>query len=171
MSTISRIKSLRKAFTLVELIIVIAIIAILAAGVFVATDPGKRFAQTRNSRRATDVANILDALVKYQADNSGVHYPTIAALTAGQYSVIGTDTSGCDTTCPGKTTQAACVNLSLLPQNYLGTIPKDPKSGTDANTEYYVSKGTLGTLIVGACEAEGEGPGGSGTAPTIEVVR
>lgn len=156
---------------MVELIIVIAIIAILAAGIFVAIDPAKRLNAANNARRSTDVASILDALVKYQADNSGSALATVGALTAGQFSVIGTDATGCSTTCTAKTTQAACVDLSALPKNYLGAIPKDPKTGTDANTDYYISRGTLGTLTVGSCDSEGEGAGGSGTPPVIEVVR
>lgn len=156
---------------MVELIIVIAIIAILAAGIFVAIDPAKRINAANNARRSTDVASLLDALVKYQADNTGSAYSTVGALAAGEFSVIGTAATGCNTTCTAKTTQAACVDISALPKNYLGAIPKDPKTGTDANADYYISRGTLGTLTVGACDSEGEGAGGSGTPPVIEVVR
>lgn len=171
MSNNLMLKQLRKGFTLVELIIVIAIIAILAAGIFVAIDPARRLNETRNSRRSADVATILDALVNYQADNGGTHYATVAALTAGQFSVVGTNGVGCNTTCTAKTTQAACVNLSALPQNYLGTVPMDPKTGTAANTDYYLSRGSNGTLTVGSCDPEGTGAGGGGAAPAIEVVR
>jgi len=165
------LKQTKKGFTLVELIIVIAIIAIIAAGIFVAIDPARRLNESRNARRSSDVANILSSLKNYAVDNNGTNYTTVAALTAGQYSVIGTDGTGCDTTCTAQTTQAACVDLSALPANYLGAIPMDPSTGTAANTDYYVSRGTLGTLIVGACDAQGTGAGGAGAAPTIEVVR
>lgn len=162
---------LRKGFTMVELIIVIAIIAVLAAGIFVAIDPARRLHEARNSRRQTDVATILDALVKIQADNRGTHYTTVAAATAGNFYAIGTNAAGCDSTCTAKVTQAACLNLSAVPTNYLAAIPADPSTGTAANTDYYISKSATGTLTVGACDAEGEGAGGSGAAPTIEVSR
>lgn len=160
-----------KGFTLVELIIVIAVIAILAAGIFVAIDPARRLNEANNARRSTDVASILDALVKYQADNNGTHLASVAALTAGNFYTIGTDAVGCDAGCTAKTTQAACANLSTLPVNYLATIPRDPKSGTAAETDYYISRGATGTLTVGACDAEGESAGGSGTPPVVEVTR
>ena len=161
----------RKGFTMVELIIVIAIIAVLAAGVFVAIDPARRLHETRNSRRSTDVASLLDALIKYQADNNGTHYSTVASATAGTFYSIGTAATGCDTTCTAKTTAAACLDLSALPANYLASVPVDPSTGTAANTDYYVSKSATGTLTVGACDAEGAGAGGNGAAPTISVSR
>lgn len=162
---------IRKGFTMVELIIVIAIIAILAAGIFVAIDPARRLHETRNSRRRSDITTILDALIKFQADNGGTHYSTVAAATAGSFYAIGTDGAGCNTTCTAKTTEAACLNLSAIPTNYLASIPVDPSSGTAANSDYYLSRSAAGTIKVGVCDAEGEGAGGGGAAPTIEVSR
>ena len=43
----------KEGFTLIELLIVIGIIAVLAAIVLVATDPAKRFAESRDSRRSS----------------------------------------------------------------------------------------------------------------------
>lgn len=160
-----------KGFTLIELIIVIAIIAVLAAAVFVAIDPARRLNESRNARRSSDISNILDSIVKYQADSDGTHLAAVAALTAGSYYTIGTCATGGDTGCTAKTTQAACADLSGLPSNYLGAIPKDPKNGTDAKTDYYIMKDANSAITVGACDPEGEGQGGSGSAPTIELVR
>lgn len=161
----------RKGFTLVELIIVIAIIAILAAGIFVAVDPARRLHETRNARRRSDVTNILDALVKYQADNGGTHYSTVAALTNDLYYVVGSSTSGCNSTCGAQTTEAACVNLNALPASYLAIMPIDPSSGSLANTDYYLRKGSAGNLTIGSCDPEGEGVGGAGTPPAVSVAR
>ncbi|MFA6520811.1 MAG: prepilin-type N-terminal cleavage/methylation domain-containing protein [Candidatus Gracilibacteria bacterium] len=165
------LSQIRKGFTMVELIIVIAIIAVLAAGVFVAIDPAKRLHEARNSRRHTDTASILDALIKIQADNRGTHYTTVAAATAGNFYAIGTAANGCDTTCTAKVTQAACLDLSAVPTNYIASIPVDPSTGTAANSDYYISKSATGTLTVGSCDPEGEAAGGGGVAPAIEVSR
>jgi prepilin-type N-terminal cleavage/methylation domain-containing protein len=163
--------SVRSAFTLVELIIVIAIIAILAAAIFVAVDPARRLHESRNAVRASDVATILEAVKKYQVDNDGAHYTEIAGLTATQYSVIGTDTTGCSSTCTAQSTQAACVDLSGIGNTYLSAIPQDPLSGDAGNTDYYISLGNDNEITVGACDSEGEGTGGDGTPPGIEVTR
>lgn len=160
-----------KGFTMVELIVVIAIIAILAGIIFVAVDPARRLHEARNARRRSDVASILDALVKYQADNQGAHYATVAALVAGNFHAIGTANAGCNATCTAKATQAACVDLTGIPASYLATIPADPSTGTALNTDYYLMKSGAGSLSVGACDAEGEGPGGAGAPPAIETTR
>lgn len=152
----------RKAFTLVELIIIIAIIAILAAMTFVAIDPARRVHEANNAKRSSDVETILDALKKHQTDNDGNLLASLSGLTAGQPYVIGTDTSNCDLNCTAKTTPAACVDIAALPQNYLASIPIDPVSGSAGNSDYYLTVTALGNLIIGACDPEGEGPGGSG---------
>lgn len=164
-------RSTQKGFTLIELIIVIAIIAVLAGAVFVALDPARRLHESRNARRASDITNILDSVIKYQVDNEGTHYSTVAALTAGNYYTIGTCATGGDSGCTAQTTQAACVDLSSIGTNYLGAVPKDPSSGTDAETDYYLMKDSNSAITVGACDPEGEGAGGAGSAPTIELTR
>lgn len=162
---------MKKGFTLVELIVVIAIIAILAAAIFVAIDPARRLNEARNSTRSSDITTILDAVVKYQADNDGTHYSTIAALTAGEYHVIGTAGVGCDDACTAQTTQADCVDLSSIGSNYLASVPMDPKTGAATDTDYYLMVDANGAVTVGSCDPEGEGAGGAGAAPTIELVR
>lgn len=172
-----------KGFTMIELIIVIAVIAILAGAVFVAMDPARRLHEARNARRQTDISTVLDAVVKYQADNQGTHYSTVAAVTTGKYVLIGT-TANDDGLCTQESTAADacantatssgtadCVDLSAIGTSYLGRAPYDPKTGSAANTRYYLLRDSNNAITVGVCDEEGEGAGGTGTAPTLEVVR
>ena len=166
-----KIKTAIKGFTLVELIIVIAIVAILAAAIFVAIDPARRLHEARNSRRTSDIATILDGIKNYQADNFGTHYSTISTLNSGAYYQIGNAVSGCGMACASTTTEAACVDLTGIGTNYLAVIPVDPKDGTTAETKYALKKDTNGAITIVACEPEGGGPGGADTPPVISVTR
>ena len=55
----------RKSFTLIELLIVIAILGILAAAVLVAINPGKRMGQARDAQRKNDLGQLKNALETY----------------------------------------------------------------------------------------------------------
>ncbi len=143
-----------KGFTLMELLIVIAIIIVLAAAVFVALNPAKRFADSRNARRSSDVVAILSALKTQQVDNGGAYLAAVTALTVDTPYQIGTDVAGCNTGCAA-VSQAACADLTgLATAGYLGSVPADPTAGTAAKTGYSIARNTSGTLTVTACVPE-----------------
>ena len=140
-----------KGFTLIELLIVIVIISILAATIYVAVDPNKRFGDARDSRRRAETVSILNAVLTYEIDNNGT-LPSGVSATSKQ---LGTAATGCDTTCVAGSTAAACLDLtSSLVDKYLSGIPTDPKSGTAATTLYYIKQSASGRILVGACSPE-----------------
>ena|SRR3989344_1396260 len=61
------ITSKQKSFTLIELLIVIAILGVLAAAVMVAVNPTKRTGQARDTQRKSDLSQIVSALEAYYA--------------------------------------------------------------------------------------------------------
>ncbi len=61
----------KRAFSLVEVILVIAAIAILASIVIIAINPQKQLAETRNAKRSSDINNIMKAVYQYSIDNNG----------------------------------------------------------------------------------------------------
>jgi len=63
--------SRQSSFTLIELLIVIAIIAIIAGAILVAINPAKRMAQAQDSRRWSEVESIATAISAYVVDNGG----------------------------------------------------------------------------------------------------
>ncbi len=150
-------KSNKSGFTLIELLVVIAIIAILATVVFVALNPAKRFADSRNSRRWNDVNNILTAVHEYTIDNGGT-LPTGLSSSEQQ---LGECSSGGDTLCSGAT--GVCLDLGTILASYLKSIPEDPQDGDIDHTGYSVVSNTAGIVTVSACSAEG--------GETIEVSR
>jgi prepilin-type N-terminal cleavage/methylation domain-containing protein len=150
-------------FTLIELLIVIAVIAILAAAVYVALDPQKRFKDSRDTRRAQDINQILTAVKVHQVDNKGKYLTAIASLTPGTVYMIGTAATGCDVACDSGVAggDADCVNLSgLTTAGYLGSVPISPNgTGTwDATlTGYTMTTSSNGIIKVAACEHENVG--------------
>lgn len=142
----------QRGFTLIELILVIAIIIIIAAAIFVALNPAKRIGDANNSKRWSDVNQTLNAIHQYAVDNNG-SMPNSGTWAVTNYYALGTAGAGCDTTCTAQTTQAACLNLTdLTTNNYIGFIPMDPVTGTAANTDYYAQRTAGGIVTVGACD-------------------
>lgn len=172
------LKNKQPGFTLIELLIVIAVLAILATVVFVGLDPLSRFQDTRNSKRSTDTNQILSAIKLSQVDNKGLLIESIEGGEVGVYYMIGNNTVDCTTACvfPDVTTNESCIDLSGLVNGgpgdgkggYLPSVPIDPKSGTVANTGYYLYKNANKTITVGACnEEEGSGE----TTPDLSATR
>ncbi|MDD4819192.1 MAG: prepilin-type N-terminal cleavage/methylation domain-containing protein, partial [Candidatus Colwellbacteria bacterium] len=64
--------SLKKGFTLVELLIVIAILAVLAAAVVIVLNPAELLAQARDSQRLNDLDTLKNALSIYIAQASSI---------------------------------------------------------------------------------------------------
>jgi prepilin-type N-terminal cleavage/methylation domain-containing protein len=162
-------KKLIKGFTLIELIIVIAVIALLAAATFVAINPAKRVGDANNAKRWSDITAIADAYQAYIADNSGTA-PT--STTAGVTYSIATTTGGtanlsiCIGATGNATDTAQYIDLSaLVTAGYIGQIPTDPSyvAGDLYNTGYYFYRESTGKMIVGACETY--------NTTNVEVVR
>jgi len=120
---LKKFTALQKGFTLIELLVVIGIIAILTAAVAIAVNPGRQFAQARDSQRRADISAIVSAVYQYAADNNG-NIPAVITTTPTN---VGTGTGLVDLS-------------SVLVPDYLASIPKDPSTGTDADTLYVIFK-------------------------------
>lgn len=132
-----------KGFTLIEVLLVVAIIAILAGIVILAVNPGKQLGDTRNAERKADVNTILNAVYQYSIDNQG-NLPSTITTTATD--VCSTGASSC----------TGLIDLSVLTANgkYLVAIPKDPQTGTATDTHYQIDQDANGRVTVSAPSAE-----------------
>ncbi len=156
-------------FTLIELIIVIAAIALLAAAVFVAVDPAKRIGQARDSQRWQDVTAIADAIKLYMADNQ-IIYPT-STKNIDVYSAItplngGGSGGGYAIAIIGASSYSDCelegdnfyvgdsgaIFLDELVPTYLPTMPLNPGLGYNSgSTGYYFNRNSQGRITIGSC--------------------
>ncbi len=137
------LSSRRGGFTLLEILLVVAGIAILAGIVIVALNPGKQLGETKNAQRKADVNTILNAIYQHSIDNAGTVASTITV----------TPTDICAT---GAASCSGLIDLSVLTTNgkYLVALPKDPVAGTATTTGYQVSKDANGRVTVSAPGAE-----------------
>jgi len=120
-------KNPRKAFTLVEVLIVIAVAGILASAGFIAINPLKRMAQSRDSQRKHDLAFITVALEAYYNDlgSSGTFY---------KYPDPGADLKS-------DSTEGANWIPGLVEGGHLKNIPKDPKqAGLFSNLAQFIQR-------------------------------
>ena len=138
----------KKGFTLIEVLIVIAIIGILAAVTIVAINPARQFAQARNSQRSSGVNTILNAVWQYAVDNSG-NLP--ASISPGL--AANTMTQICQT---GASDCTGFVDLSVLTDSelYLVQLPVDPSCTTASSTCYWISRSANNRITVNASSSE-----------------
>ena len=134
---------LKKGFTLIELLVVIGILAILLAITLIAINPARQFGQANNTRRRSDILQILNAIHQYVAENKGQLPPALKALAV-------------DTATPVST---AGLNIctDLMP-NYIPALPTEPSLATAAitdcaavagyNTGYSVTKDAQNRITV-----------------------
>ncbi len=79
---------IRKGFTLVELLVVMAVVAVLAAGLIVGVDPVQKIRQAQDVRAKDAVVAVANAMRAYAAGDPGGLYP--ADLTELQTEYKGT---------------------------------------------------------------------------------
>lgn len=151
-----------RGFTLIELLIVIGIISVLAAIIFVAVDPARRFKEARNAQRWSEANAILNGILKCTVDNNGTLPSGMATITVATKYMLGTGTSFADCT-PATTAifdldDDDCEGSTHIVPDYLAQMPVDPTGGswTAAKTGYYLERSSSGRLTVGACAGEGE---------------
>lgn len=135
-------KHLKKGFTLLEILLVVAAIGILAGIVIIAINPSKQLGDTRNAQRQADVATILNAVYQYALDNNGTLPASITTTATGVCATGGT--------CTG------LIDLTVLTTagKYLVAMPRDPQSPTGNTTGYTIMKDVNGRIVVAAPAAE-----------------
>lgn len=145
--------TLKKGFTLLEILLVVAAIAILAGIVILALNPSKQLGDTRNAQRRVDINTISNAMYQYSIDNNGI-FPTSVTTTSAEICRTG-----------GTCTGLADLSVLTTNQKYLVSIPMDPSGSSNANgTGYTIVRTSSGRITVTA-------PLGENVSSTISVTR
>jgi type IV pilus assembly protein PilA len=134
----------KKGFTLIELLVVIGILAILLAITLIAINPARQFGQANNTKRRSDVLQILNAVHQYVAENQGQLPGEVSGLTADTATLFNS---------------ANFPNLcGELMTDYLPALPTDPSLNstniTDCtgtwSTGYNIARDTANRITVSA---------------------
>ena len=128
-----------QGFTLIEILLVVAAIAILAGIVILAINPSKQLGDTRNADRRAAVTTILNAVYQYSLDNNGT-LPASITSTTTEICATGVATTTC--------ASDGLIDLSMLTLNerYLTAIPLEPQK-TEANGAGYMIKRTTNNRV------------------------
>lgn len=146
----------QEGFTLVEILVVIALLALLAGAVFFALNPTQLFRDARNTTRRQDVDAVHSALRQYvlrdlEGDPAGLGGGGTGSCVAGALPVID-PSDGIDATEGGPITDlGSCLNA------YMADIPTAPTTSSyrwgvdDASSPVHVYVG------VDSMEQDGDG--------------
>lgn len=124
-----------KAFTIIELLITMALIAALATVVVFLINPASMLARARDTQRQSDLVAILSSVYQYSSEHSGALPDTDGDPLTNNFPT--------SPTCIG--TGAGCYNLANAGETgetivpvYMSAIPVDPKTGSNSDTGYLI---------------------------------
>lgn len=131
----------KKGFTFLELTIVIAVVALLAAAIFATIKPGQRKYDTYDALRLSAIGAIHKAIELYNLDNYS-QPPSLSSLTTGvPYMIVKKGGSTVGTATCTSTAAIAKVDLLTDVQSYLPENVRDPILAISNNeTGYFITK-------------------------------
>ncbi|MBU0708217.1 prepilin-type N-terminal cleavage/methylation domain-containing protein [Patescibacteria group bacterium] len=113
-------RPLSKGFTLVELLVTVAVLGVLATIALVIIDPASRFAQARDAQRKTDLRQVANALDAYFVEFG--QYPSPCDCTQVEGGCSSANSSSWHTE-----TLSAVLDV-LIAEGYLKQLPVDPSN-------------------------------------------
>lgn len=137
-----------RGFSMMSLIITVAIVVILGVLVFAWIDPAAKITSAKNAARRNDVFNLHLALSKYADEHSGT-LPVSAAVTTNKKVLCSSATT---LSCSGDSQTCLTITDSSFLKNYLGALPVDPDLSSTANTGYYLALDSNNNFQVGSCQ-------------------
>jgi type IV pilus assembly protein PilA len=147
--------TLHSGFTLLEILLVVAAIAILAGIVIVAINPARQLGETRDAQRKVDVRTILNAVQQYQLREGALPNTISTVDTAAQCDNSAYEICTTDSTCSDGVSLAGLTDNSA----YLTSIPEDPGGSDTGNPDgsgYMIVRLSNGRITVCAPQTEGD---------------
>lgn len=129
---------IKSAFTLIEILLSITVLAILSLLVIIAINPLKTMDDTNRAKILMNLRAIENALIQYIIDNDG----QMPLEIDENLRMLGTSSTNCDFNFKNiGYSEESCLDLSpYLVPDFLIDIPSDPKIGNQEKTFYAISK-------------------------------
>ncbi len=139
---------MRRGLTLIEIVIVIALLAVLTTVYLLVANPGGQLAAARNNRRSVDLQNIMLAIRQNIADQGN-----------GQF---GCSSGSVPTSTKNMGAASGSYNIApCIVPTYIAVMPFDPSasssyynSPSDYNAGYSISMNASGSITLSAPNAE-----------------
>ncbi len=141
-------KKNNKGFTLLELLLVVAGIAILATIVFAVLSPADTLNKFNDSKRKSDIQEVMTAMKLYSIDNGG----DVPNKTSDGWGTKN-QTICADNGNEGDDCDLALTDLTDA-SHYLVSIPTDPTVGTSAVSGYTAEIDLNGVVTLSATLAD-----------------
>jgi prepilin-type N-terminal cleavage/methylation domain-containing protein len=134
--------SSQKGFTLVELLVVIALIAVLSVAIILALNPAELLKQGRDSTRISDLGTVNSALSLFFVDTETTTMPSGACYAHASSGMTNCNQRFSTSSTPSTSTSQAINGTGWIPINLTlmttGTpLPKYPIDPTNNTTYYY----------------------------------
>jgi len=139
-------------FTLIELIVVIAVLGILATIVVSVINPAEQFARGRDAGRKTATAQLFHAMQAYYASHAGQYYDNYTVSQSGSTwidSSIGTGATGTRdvSSAPIEPNGAVAANISECPAS-TANVNTGANNSNQNNYCYYASAATNANVVI-----------------------
>lgn len=139
-------------FTLIQMVVTVAVLAIIVGTIMYNEDPEKRIGQGRDAQRIVELDAITSAIANYQLEYHTLPSDlAIASLGIGEKRVLCS--AAAQLTCDGQVTDCVVVDDPNFLGKHLPVLPVDPNKTGTSDTGYYITRAENNFgLAVGSCE-------------------
>jgi hypothetical protein len=139
-------------FTLIQMVVTVAVLAIIVGTVMYNEDPEKRIGRARDAQRIAELDAITSAIANYELEYHALPASlSIASLGIGEKRVLCS--AAASLTCDGQVKDCVVIDDANFLGKHLPVLPVDPEKSATTDTGYYVTRAENNFgLTIGACE-------------------